>query len=88
MKTFFYFGLNPISVGNSNSADVKAFFLSLSVFRGKNSSSTNVKALLGQFGPTLSEKERLCKKRFKVSSGASKKPAVLCYRFATPGLDY
>ena len=32
------------------------------VFCGKKSNSTNVKALWGQLGPTLSEMGRLCKK--------------------------
>ena len=42
-------------------ADAKIFFWSSPVFSGKNSSSANVKALWGQFGPTLFEKGRLCK---------------------------
>ena len=43
--------------------DVKtSFFGFVPIFSGKNSSCTNVKALREQFGPTLSEKGRLCKK--------------------------
>ena len=63
VKTFL-FSSSPDSSGKTvGSVDVKTFFLVLPVFSGKNSSSTNVKSLWGQFGPTLSDKRGDCVKK-------------------------
>ena len=69
---------------------MKTFLLDVWSFGGKNSSSANVKVLWEQFGPTLSEKERLCKKslNFTVSSGAPEKKTAACHRFTTPDVGY
>ena len=71
----------------------EGFFLSSPVFSGKNSSFTNVKALWGQFGPTLckrlkSKTPELNKIKIKVSSGVPEKDLrrATLHRFATPVL--
>ena len=83
-----------MNCGENGSTDVKTFFWSSPVFRGKNSSSTNVKALWGQFAPTLSEKGRLCKKglNFKVSIGVPEKnlwrATSVSHAIVSPPLTY
>ena len=62
VKTFFFWS-SPVFIGsNSSSAGMETFFWSSPVFSEKNSSSKDVKALWGQFGPTLSEKGVCVKK--------------------------
>ena len=51
-----------MSCRESSAADVKTIFLVVTCFQWENSSSTNMKALWGHFGPTLSKKSDCVKK--------------------------